>query len=126
MRDGMLQPVDRYTTTRAGAPSPSDREYRGWLRRLSRNLVQRKLDSAMLQFVRLEKYSSALIVSMRIAMELEEPLRDLGRQIALLDRYAERDPEIRRLAANLRRDREAILSSVQHLAEIEPPTGPAD
>ena len=125
MKDHRLQPVNRHATPRAGARSPSDSDRPGWLRRIGSHLVERKLDTAMQGLVRQEKYASALIVSFRIARELDEPLRNLGRHIATLERLAQlaqEEPEFRQVLAGLRRDRQAILSAVRRLAEIQPPT----
>ena len=115
------QPIDRCTTPRPGARSPSDRDRRGWLRRLGNNVVERNLDTATQGLVRQEKYASVLVVSFRIARELEEPLCNLERSIAMLDRLAEREPGIRQVADSLRRDRQAILNILERLGEIAPP-----
>jgi hypothetical protein len=72
------------------------------------------LDAALQGLVRREKYASARIVSFRIARELEQPLHSLDRHTAMLDRFEER--EIRQVAAELRRDRQAILSALQRLS----------
>lgn len=123
MKQPALQPVDRCARPRAGSRSSPAGEHRGWLGRLGSNVVERKLDPALQGLVRHEKYASALIISLRIARELEAPLGNLERRIAALDRLAEREPEIRRLAAGLRRDRRAILRVIDRLARLQPPSG---
>lgn len=114
MRNQPLQPIDRYTTPRGR---------RGWLSKLGGDIVERKLDAATQRLVRQEKFASALIISARIARELKQPLDDLEWHIAMLEQLVEREPEIRQVLAGLRQDRQAIVSAVQRLGAIKPPTG---
>ncbi len=114
MRQATLEPVDRNAALRAG-----------WFRRLGNDVVERKLDTAMERLVRQEKYTSAVMVSFRIARELEGPLRSLEQHIAELDRLAGWQPEILQVVASLRQDRDAVLRAIQRLAQIEPPVGTA-
>lgn len=124
MKHLALQPVDP-RGTRCHERSPSNHHGRAWLRRAGQHLVERKLDAAMEALVRQEKYSSALIMSLRIFHDLEKPLRDLERHIDDLERLAAREPEVSRLVSSLRRDRRAILRAIRRLRRLEPPPATA-
>jgi len=114
---------DRATRTGSEAPLPLNGGRRGWLRRLGGRIIARELTSATQAIVRREKYASALIMSLRIARELEGPMRDLQRHISMLDRLALQEPEISHVAAGLRQDRGEILRAIERLGAIEPPAG---
>ncbi len=125
MKQLTFRPADRSPASEGRARSSSSEGRLGWVRRFGQDVVDRKLDSATRGLVRREKYSSAMIVAFRIARELEGPLRELDRHIARLDRWAEREPAIRRVVESLRQDRKAIVNAIRRLREIEPPEGAA-
>lgn len=82
-----------------------------------------KLKATVEQLVRSEKYSSVNAVTFRMARELKPPLERMKRHIVELESVAQQQPDLRRLASQMRADREKLLEIIRHLREIEPPEG---
>jgi HAMP domain-containing protein len=104
------------------APQASGEAELAWLaERFTRMATQ--LQTTVEHLVRDEKYSSVSAVTFRIARELKAPLGRMERHLLELESVAQQEPDLRRLAAEMRRDRESLIDAIRHLREIEPPEG---
>jgi len=93
-----------------------------WLaRRFTR--MGTELKTTVERLVRSEKYSAVTAVTFRVARELKAPLERMDRHILELESVAQQQPDLRRLAGQMRSDRESLIDGIRHLREIEPPEG---
>ncbi len=91
-----------------------------WLgRRFTR--MGTNLRDTVTKLVRAEKYATLTMVVLRLAHELEEPIRNLERYTASLDRTAEKIPALKEAAAAIREEKTKVVAVIQRLRAIEPP-----